>query len=190
MMIMSLKWSEVKWSEVSQSCLTLCDPVDCSPPGSSNHGFLQARILEWVAISFSRGSSRPRDQTRVSHIGGRCFNLWATREDQRSCLWTMSQSIEGQVSYLFFFRIDLDVHRHLFFYIHFRVSFCKFPKVSCWYFDASRIWRWIDRFRENWHLYNDKSSICQHGTYHHLFRSLCLIMELKKFIWKCSVYFH
>ena len=42
---------------VSQSCLTLCDPKDCSPPGSSTHGILQARILEWVAISFSRGSS-------------------------------------------------------------------------------------------------------------------------------------
>ena len=44
-------------SEVAQSCLTLCDPVDCSPPDSSIHGILQARILEWVAISFSRGSS-------------------------------------------------------------------------------------------------------------------------------------
>ena len=44
-------------SEVAQSCPTLCDPVDCSPPDSSIHGILQARILEWVAISFSRGSS-------------------------------------------------------------------------------------------------------------------------------------
>ena len=49
-------------------------------PGSSIHGILQARVLEWVAISFSRGSSQPRDRTRVSCIGGRCFNLWATRE--------------------------------------------------------------------------------------------------------------
>ena len=62
-------------SRVAQSCTTLCDPIDCSPPGSSNHGILQARILEWVAISFSRGSSRPRDSTHVSHIAGRCFNL-------------------------------------------------------------------------------------------------------------------
>ena len=45
----------------TQSCLTLCDPMDCSPAGSSVHGILQARILEWVAISFSRGSSRPRN---------------------------------------------------------------------------------------------------------------------------------
>ena len=66
---------------VTQSYPTLCDPMDCSPPGSSVHGILQARILEWVAISFSRGSSQPRDRTQVSHIAGRCFNLWATRKD-------------------------------------------------------------------------------------------------------------
>ena len=50
-----------KESEVTQSCPTLCDPMDCSLPGSSIHGIFQARVLEWVAISFSRGSSRPRD---------------------------------------------------------------------------------------------------------------------------------
>ena len=62
-------------------CPTLCDPVDCSLPGSSVHGILQARILEWVAISFSGGSSRPRDRSRVSCIAGRRFILWATREE-------------------------------------------------------------------------------------------------------------
>ena len=62
-------------SEVTQSCPTLCDPVDCSLPGFSIHGTLQARILEWVTISFSRGSSRLRDRTWVSCIGGRCVNL-------------------------------------------------------------------------------------------------------------------
>ena len=55
---------------------TLCDPMDCSPPGSSDHEIFQARILEWVAIAFSRGSSRPRDRTWVSHIVGRCLRLW------------------------------------------------------------------------------------------------------------------
>ena len=48
-----------------QSCLTPCDPMDCSPPGSSVHGISQARVLEWVAISSSRGSSQLRDETRV-----------------------------------------------------------------------------------------------------------------------------
>ena len=67
-------------SEVAQSCPTLCDPVDCSSPGSSVHGILQARMLEWVAISFSRGSSQPRDRTQVSRIAGRHFNFWATRD--------------------------------------------------------------------------------------------------------------
>ena len=60
-------------SEVAQSCLTVCDPVDCSLPGSSIHGIFQARVLEWVVISFSRGYSWPRDWTRVSLIAGRCF---------------------------------------------------------------------------------------------------------------------
>ena len=62
-------------SEVAQSCPTPCDPMNCSPPGSSVHGILQARILEWLAISCSRGSSRPRDRTRVSRIGAKHFNL-------------------------------------------------------------------------------------------------------------------
>ena len=54
---------------VAQSCPTLCDPMDCSPPGPSVHGILQARILEWVAMPSSRGSSRPKDQTLVSCNG-------------------------------------------------------------------------------------------------------------------------
>ena len=54
--------------------------MDCSLPGSSVHGILQARVLEWVAISFSKGSSQPRDRTQVSHIAGRCCTIWATRE--------------------------------------------------------------------------------------------------------------
>ena len=66
--------------EVAQLYPTLCNPMDCSLPGSSVHGILQARILEWVTISFSKGSSWPRDRIRVSCIGGRRLNLWATRE--------------------------------------------------------------------------------------------------------------
>ena len=65
-------------SEVAQSCPTLCDPVNCSLPGSSVYGIPQARVLEWGAISFSRVSSQHRDRTQVSCIGGRRFNLWAT----------------------------------------------------------------------------------------------------------------
>ena len=71
-------WEHGVWVLVAQSCPTLCDPIACSPQDSSVHGILQARILEWVAISFSRGSSWPRDWTQVSYIAGRLFTIWAT----------------------------------------------------------------------------------------------------------------
>jgi len=70
--------------KVPQSCPTLCNPMDWSPPGSSVHGILQARILEWVAVPFSRGSSQPMDGTQVSRIAGRFFTIWATREASSS----------------------------------------------------------------------------------------------------------
>ena len=69
----------MKWSEVAQSCPPLLT-LDCSLPGSSVHRIFQARVLEWVAISCSRGSSWPRDRTLVSRILGGCFIVWATRE--------------------------------------------------------------------------------------------------------------
>ena len=59
---------------------TLCDPMDCSLPGSSENGILQARILDWVPVSLSRGSSQPRNRTQVSCTVGRFFTIWATRE--------------------------------------------------------------------------------------------------------------
>ena len=74
----------VSESEVAQSCLTLCDPMDCSLPGSSIHGIFQARVQEWAAISFSRGSSQPRDWTQVSCIIDRCFTAWVKKDMQRS----------------------------------------------------------------------------------------------------------
>ena len=68
-----------------QSCSTLCDPMDCSPPGSSVHGILWARILEWVAMPSSRGSSQPRDPTWVSGTAERFFTVWAWLDDNVSC---------------------------------------------------------------------------------------------------------
>ena len=67
--------------------------MDCSPPGSPIHGILQARIMEWVAISFSRGSSRPRDWTQVSCITGGCFTILATREGQSESHSVVSDSL-------------------------------------------------------------------------------------------------
>ena len=74
----------------AQSCPALSNPMDCSLPGSSAHGILWARILEWITIPFSRGSSRPRNQTWVSHIAGRFFTIWAPRE----ALYTYSISLK------------------------------------------------------------------------------------------------
>jgi len=83
-----LKWSacpqncesEVKMKILlAQPCQTLCDPMHCSPADYSVHGILQVRILKWVAISFSRGSSRPRDWTQVTCIAGRIFTVWASK---------------------------------------------------------------------------------------------------------------
>ena len=77
-LLIFMSWGYLK-VKVTQSCLTLCNPMDCSLPGFSVHGILQARTLEWVAISFSRGSSQPRYRTQVSCIAGGFFTIWATR---------------------------------------------------------------------------------------------------------------
>ena len=66
---------------VAQSCPALCDPMDYSPPGSSVHGISRARILEWVAISLSRGSSRPRDQNCISCLAGGSFT-WEAQNNK------------------------------------------------------------------------------------------------------------
>ena len=68
--------------KVNQSCLNLCELMDCCLPGSSGHGILQTKMLEWLAILFSRGSSQPRDRTQFSCISDWFFTIWATREAQ------------------------------------------------------------------------------------------------------------
>ena len=99
-----------------QLCLILCDPVDCSPPGSSVHGILQARILEWVAMPFSMRSSQSRNRTRVSWISciaDRFFYCWATKVQlsiircmyyinilNKAKFWIAHQIIPGCFSYL------------------------------------------------------------------------------------------
>ena len=91
----------------AQSCLTLCDPMDCSPPTSSVHGIFQARIIEWVAISYSRGSSWSRDQTHISWVS--CIGRWilyycATWEalkgrDHIQNMWENQNKIAGCIVY-------------------------------------------------------------------------------------------
>ena len=86
-------------SEVTQSCPPLCNPMDCRLPVSSIHGIFQARILEWVTISFSR-SSRTRDWIWVSRIVGRHFTIWATREVIEEANWKMPRLPAKEACYL------------------------------------------------------------------------------------------
>ena len=87
--VTSASWiyTAIEQVKVAQSCLTLCDPMDYTV-----HGILQARIREWVAFPFSRGSSQPRDWTQASRVAGRFFTSWATREVHifsRFWLWVL-----------------------------------------------------------------------------------------------------
>ena len=82
---MWVKWN-IMFVLVAQMRLTLCNPVDCSPPGSPVHGILQGRIPEWVAIPFPRGSSQPRDWTFGFCIVGRFFTIWVTGKAQNGAL--------------------------------------------------------------------------------------------------------
>ena len=90
---------------VAQFCPTLCNPMDWSLPGSSSHGILQARILEWVAELSSRGSSQPRDWNQgknLAHTAGRFFTVWATREAPKAALLFLK--------YFYYFRVTILYH--------------------------------------------------------------------------------
>ena len=101
---------------VAQSFLTLCDPMDYNPWGSSVLGILLARILEWVANSFSRGSSEPRDQTQVSCIASRFFPSKPPGKPkiycrvQKSSFWTFAQTPKVWLFLLFYSKIEFTVH--------------------------------------------------------------------------------
>ena len=100
-------FAERKWSRSVTS--DSCNPMDGSPPGSSTHGIFWARVLEWVAISFSRGSSQPRDWTQVSWTAGRLFTVWATREAsmfaEQPCFYSFTGFTLGIVGC---FHLDLN----------------------------------------------------------------------------------
>ena len=110
----------VSESEVSQSCPTLCDPIDCSLPGSSVHGIFQARVLEWVAISFSRRSSWPRDRTQVSYIVGRRFTVWATSVRWGKCrgsLWGLRWSLQCSAVFLLLVYVCACMLNHVWLFV-------------------------------------------------------------------------
>ena len=117
-------WAVWKWKWSRSVLSDSLGPVDCSPPSSSIHGILQARILEWVAISFSRGSSRPRDRTQVSQIAGRRFNLCTTREAHEQC------------------RQHNKKYRHYF--------PDKRLSSQSYGFSSSHVWIWEFNYKEGW----------------------------------------
>ena len=109
----SLSLERKSENEVAQSCPTLCDHMDCSPPGSSIHWIFQARILEWVAISFSRGSSWPSNRIQVSCIAGRRFIIWAFNASSLSFLsYKMGILITPYSENIFFQLIEAEHVRH------------------------------------------------------------------------------
>ena len=150
-------------SEVAQSCLTLCDTMDCSPPDSSIHGIFQARVLEWLAISFSRGSSRPRDRTQVSHIAGRRFTIWATRKPSdcdcsheiKRCLLLGRKAMTNQDSTLKNRDITLLTKVHIVKAMVFPVAMYRceswtIKKGECQRTDAFELWCWRRLLRIPW----------------------------------------
>ena len=125
---------------VARLCLTLCDPMDCSPAGSSVCGILQARILEWIAISYSRGSSRPRNWTCISCIAGRLLTAWTTREVLVAC-----KGWHGMGPYL---------------------SFCV-SIVTCFRFQLHCVYRYQNLFLLPFFLKNPQSLVVENS--HHLY---------------------
>ena len=123
-------------SEVAQSCPTLCDPMDCSPPGSSVHGIFQARLLEWVAISFSSRSSQPRDRTRVSHTAGRRFTNYILIREYLPTLKSWGYFLHLQnILFLFSLTFKPTIHLKLIFayvignkFLHFPYEYPNDPK--------------------------------------------------------------
>ena len=107
-------------AKLLQSCLTLCGLMDCSPPGSSVHGILQARILKWVAMSSSRGSSWLRDQIWVSCIARGFFHRWATlcwipksHLFPWPCPWTLDSHLSKHSISLHHFHLKFHINSNI-----------------------------------------------------------------------------
>ena len=120
---------------VAQSCSTLCDPMDWKPPGSPLHGIFQVRTLEWVAIPFFRGSSRPKDQTQVSCTAGRFFTTWVMREPSNTnARFFVIAKISVSLCSVFF---PQSIFPPLFRMSKFYWSFLKFTDFICHLYSAT-----------------------------------------------------
>ena len=171
----------------------MCDSLwsyDCSLPGSSIYEIFQARVLGWVAISFSRGSSWPRDQAQVSCIAGRCFTIWATREARMGIILYEAPDLHGWRpirnhlwcglnhlwSFLFinwiimkWFIVDLD-----------KIGYggCKWSQVKVWVFAFISVWTFPMICWESsmWAETHRCPTYCPHGPFLHLL-SICWLFK-------------
>ena len=171
-------------------CLTLCDPIGCSLPGSSVHGILQARVLEWVAISFSRGSSWPRDRTQVSHVVGRCFTIWATREncshEIKRHLLLGRKAMSNLDSILKSRDITLStkvclVKAMVFPVVMYGCENWTIKKVECRRIDAFEVWCWRRLLRVPWTARRSSQSILKEISPECSLEGLMLKLKLQYF---------
>ena len=139
----------MKWSEVTQSCLTLCDPMDSSLPGSFVHGIFQARVLEWGAISFSRGSSQPRDRTQALQAD----TLLSEPPHWRQIL-REAQILYGILLFCSIFQGKVRTVWKMWYQI-LSLSLSQFTSYLWWYLESSSKWKYQGSFFVcvwHWHL--------------------------------------
>ena len=132
---------KVKESEVAQSCPTLCNPMDCSLSVSSVLGIFQARVLEWIAFSFSRGSSQPRNRTWVSCIAGGRFTIWATRE-------ALNKQWQVQKTFAPWKKSYDKPRQHIKKQSHHFADKGPYSRKPC--FSSSHVWMWELDHKEGW----------------------------------------
>ena len=141
--------------QVTSSCRTLWDPMDCSSPGFSVHGIAQARILEWVAISSSRGSSKPRDQTRISCVSG---DGLFTIEPPRKSIMTNLDSILKRRDITLPTKVHL-VKAMVFPVVMYGCESWTVKKAECRRIDGFELWCWRRLLRAPWTARRSNQSI-------------------------------
>ena len=161
---------------VTQSCPTLCDPMDCSLPGSSVHGILQAGRLEWVAIPFSRGSSWHRSQTQVSRIAGRLLTVLSHQG-----------SPHVEVSFLYAHFLESFYHKGIFNFV--KCFFCIYWDYCHMVFILQFVnmvyhTNWLVCIEECFHPWDQSHLIIVCDPFNVLFD--CLLIIFWGFLWLCS----
>ena len=137
--------------------------MDCNLSGSSDHGIFQARILEWVAISFSKGSSWPKDQSRVSCIAGRRFTIWATREGKKLNYMWICKFIGNSLKFPFGFResrIPLNARKYFEWDADKKITSKVMSQMN-----KSKSNKKIETLKKNWLIYQVQKRKCWLSLY-------------------------